>query len=744
MQDGRDWCFGHQVIDEVSSITVQKNESLSSKKGVEPVQVQPQEIHLRLRKQDGFRLKLRYTQAEDYPVDMYYLMDLSRSMYQYREHLSELGEELATTMRNLTSKFKLGFGSFVDKVALPMTDTSPARIERPCSDCAPPYGYKHQMPLSDDDKLFTRKVKAAPISGNLDAPEGGFDALMQAMVCPERIGWSEKARHLLVFCTDASSHMAGDGRLAGIIEPNDCECHLDSSGTYSHSLLQDYPSLAQIRKQARERNIHIIFAVPATKNTTYQLLSESIQDSAVGIIEKDDRSAVIDLIRDEYKKLVTSVTLIDTAPDFIDIKYSSSCLSGSAKKETDSCDGLHYSDVVEFDIVVTVTECPTEKSLLKGSFFIRPQGLNENLKIHYELICGCPCDEPGAPGHVPMAKECNYNGTLICGVCACREGFYDDVCACTGDDAAIKQNSIEKCRAPNDTSICNGRGACRCGKCTCSPGPLPNQQYSGPFCECSNFSCKRVTEGGRHRICNEHGECVCGTCKCDIGWSGTACECRDKACLPPGKNTEICSGRGKCKCGKCFCDPPSIYSGEFCQNAYCEDPKACSGSDCDILKDCVECVAYKTGPKAQENCGGCDDEIYLVDKVVTSREEHAAGTRMCWVPSEDGCTFAFKYALLREGGDQKLYNITVESTKKCPEPVPVLGVAIGVVVATVLLGLLGLLLWKVLTTLHDRKEYAKFEKERSSAKWGRDENPLYKPSTTTFSNPTFEQTSRQD
>ncbi|XP_063976394.1 integrin beta-PS-like [Diachasmimorpha longicaudata] len=744
IQQGRDWCFGHKIIDEVSSIAVEKNDSLSSVKGKEPVQVQPQNIRLKLRRREEFRLKLRYTQAEDNPVDMYYLMDLSASMREYRKHLSELGEELAATMRNLTSKFKIGFGSFVDKVALPMTDTSPAKLIKPCDDCASPYGYKHQLALTDDDKSFTRQVKAAPISGNLDAPEGGFDAMMQAMVCTERIGWNENARHLLVVSTDASSHMAGDGRLAGIIEPNDGQCHLDSSGTYTHSLLQDYPSLAQINKQARDHNIHVVFAVPALKNETYQMLSRGIRDSAVGIIEKHDRSAVIQLMQDEYQKLVTSVTLIDTAPDFIDVKYSSSCLSGIGEKETNFCDGLHYGDIVEFDIVVTATECPADQTLWKGSFLIRPQGVKENLTIDYELICGCPCDHPGHSGHITNAKECNHKGALICGVCDCPPGYYDDACACpVDDDPTTKKNRVKNCRAANHTVDCSGHDVCICGKCQCSALSSGDKVYYGDYCECNNFSCNRVTEGGRHLICNNHGECMCGTCRCQRGWSGEACECRDNACLPPGKNTEICSGRGECKCGKCLCNPPSIYSGEFCQNAYCEDPKACSGSDCDLLKDCVECFAYKTGPKAKENCGGCDDEISYVDKVVTSREEHAAGTRMCWVPSEDGCTFAFKYALLREGGDQKLYNITVERTKKCPEAVPVLGVAIGVVVATVLLGLLGLVIWKVLTTIHDRREYAKFEKERSSAKWGRDENPLYKPSTTTFSNPTFEQTRQQ-
>ena len=46
-------------------------------------------------------------------------------------------------------------------------------------------------------------MKRAQVSGNLDAPEGGFDAIMQAIVCKDQIGWRNKARKLLVFSTDA-------------------------------------------------------------------------------------------------------------------------------------------------------------------------------------------------------------------------------------------------------------------------------------------------------------------------------------------------------------------------------------------------------------------------------------------------------------------------------------------------------------------------------------------------------------
>lgn len=72
-------------------------------------------------------MTLQYAQAEDYPVDLYYLMDLSKSMEDDKEKLSGLGNLLAQTMQNITSNFRLGFGSFVDKTVMPYVSTVPKK-----------------------------------------------------------------------------------------------------------------------------------------------------------------------------------------------------------------------------------------------------------------------------------------------------------------------------------------------------------------------------------------------------------------------------------------------------------------------------------------------------------------------------------------------------------------------------------------------------------------------------------------
>ena len=74
--------------------------------------------------------------------------------------------------------------------------------------------------LSERQRNPNQQVRAAPISGNIDNPEGGLDALMQArekdrdrkktnlnvslkvMVCGDRVGWREEARRVIIYTTD--------------------------------------------------------------------------------------------------------------------------------------------------------------------------------------------------------------------------------------------------------------------------------------------------------------------------------------------------------------------------------------------------------------------------------------------------------------------------------------------------------------------------------------------------------------
>lgn len=65
-------------------------------------------------------------------------------------------------------------------------------------------------------------------------PIGSSLTLFDVLHLQEQIGWRNVTR-LLVFSTDAGFHFAGDGKLGGIVLPNDGKCHLENNMyTMSH------------------------------------------------------------------------------------------------------------------------------------------------------------------------------------------------------------------------------------------------------------------------------------------------------------------------------------------------------------------------------------------------------------------------------------------------------------------------------------------------------------------------------
>lgn len=77
-----------------------------------------------------FQVEVQHT--EDYPVDIYYLMDLSASMIDDLKKIKDLGSSLSREMANLTSKLRIGFGSFVEKPVLPYIRITPEELANPC------------------------------------------------------------------------------------------------------------------------------------------------------------------------------------------------------------------------------------------------------------------------------------------------------------------------------------------------------------------------------------------------------------------------------------------------------------------------------------------------------------------------------------------------------------------------------------------------------------------------------------
>lgn len=85
----------------------------------------------------------------------------------------------------------------------------------------------------------------------------------------------------------------------------------------------------------------------------------------------------------------------------------------------------------------------------------------------------------------------------------------------------------------------------------------------------------------------------------------------------------------------------------------------------------------------------------------------------CFGTDEDDCKYNFVYYY----NETNCLQVRAQKERECPPQVYMLGIVLGVIAAVVLVGLALLLLWKLLTTIHDRREFARFEKERMMAKW---------------------------
>uniref|UniRef100_A0A673XFA2 Integrin beta n=1 Tax=Salmo trutta TaxID=8032 RepID=A0A673XFA2_SALTR len=658
-----------------SSLSVQENTPLSDKASGaadDVTQIRPQKLSLTLRPDDARRFTVTVKQVEDYPVDLYYLMDLSYSMKDDLARLRSLGNQLAAAMGRTTSNLRMGFGAFVDKPLSPYMYTYPEEaISNPChgiqTRCLPQFGYKHVLSLTKQVERFTEEVAKQQVSRNRDSPEGGFDAVIQAVVCKDKIGWRTDASHLLVFTTDATTHVALDGRLAGLVQPNDGQCHIGRDNNYDKSSTLDYPSLALITEKMSENNINLIFAVTNNVMPLYQRIRSKVELELLGV------------------------------PEELALSFNATCLNGELIQGLKSCSGLKIGDTVSFSVEARLRGCPKEKN---RTFTIKPVGFKDALEVTVHFACGCDCEATAQP----ESPLCNQgNGTYECGVCQCHPGRLGDRCECADGD--YRPSDQGNCSPKPEDPICGGRGNCVCGQCSCHTSGFG--KVWGKYCECDDFNCLRF----KGEICSGHGKCDCGFCKCGSDWMGENCNCTTRTDTCMSSMGLLCSGRGQCVCGACECTQPGAYG------ATCERCPTCPDA-CSIKKECVECQHFKRGRLFEEkSCARiCRDEIQkspIADTNIIHPNPHLS-------PSLFPALSCFLLSL-----------------SDCPKGPDILVVLMAVAGAILFLGLAGLLIWKLLVTVHDRREFAKFEEERAKAKWDTANNPLYKGATTTFTNVTY-------
>uniref|UniRef100_A0A5F4WET3 Integrin beta n=1 Tax=Callithrix jacchus TaxID=9483 RepID=A0A5F4WET3_CALJA len=648
-----------------------------------------------------------FRRAKGYPIDLYYLMDLSYSMLDDLMNVKKLGGDLLQALNEITESGRIGFGSFVDKTVLPFVNTHPEKLRNPCpnkeKECQAPFAFRHVLKLTNNSNQFQTEVGKQLISGNLDAPEGGLDAMMQVAACPEEIGWRNVTR-LLVFATDDGFHFAGDGKLGAILTPNDGRCHLEDN-MYKSSNEFDYPSVGQLAHKLAESNIQPIFAVTKKMVKTYEKLTEIIPKSAVGELSEDS-SNVVQLIKNAYNKLSSRVFLEHNAlPDTLKVTYDSICSNGVIHRNQPrgDCDHVQINVPITFQVKVTATECIPEHS-----FVIRALGFTDTVTVRVLPQCECRCRDQSKDRSL-----CRGKGSLECGICRCDAGYIGKNCECQTQGRS-SQELEGSCRKDNSSLVCSGLGDCICGQCLCHTSDVPGKQIYGQFCECNTISCERHNG----QVCGGPGRgvCFCGQCRCLPGFEGSACQCErtTQGCL--NQNQVECSGRGRCLCNVCVCE------GSY-QPPLCQECPVCS-SPCGEYISCAECLKFDKGPFGK-NCSVACSGLQLRDKPVKGKACKERDSEGCWV----------SYMLEQQDG-MKRYLIYVDESRECVAGPNIAAIVGGTVAGIVLIGVLLLVIWKALTHLSDLREYRRFEKEKLKSQWNND-NPLFKSATTTVMNPKF-------
>uniref|UniRef100_A0A674E2X9 Integrin beta n=1 Tax=Salmo trutta TaxID=8032 RepID=A0A674E2X9_SALTR len=692
----------------VTNFEVHKDQPLGRKTGnTNSTQISPQKMALKLRTGSEVTFQISVQQTEDYPVDIYYLMDLSASMIDDLEMIKDLGSTLSKEMAKLTSKFRLGFGSFVEKPVLPFIKITPGELENPCrsvdESCLPTFGYKHVLPLTSSTEKFNNIITNQRVSANIDLPECGFDAIMQAAVCGDKIGWRNDSMRLLVFVSDADSHFGMDSKMSGIVVPNDGECHLDSNNEYSMAAHLEYPTLGQLMDKLVDNNILLIFAVTENQKHNYENYANFIPGATVGVLESDSRN-ILELIVTAYKELRSEIELeVLGDTEDLQISFTAICQDGTVLPGQKQCSNVKAGDTVSFNVTVELSEC------LDGPqrFLIKPVGFQDPLEIDLESLCSCACHQTPEPN----SSHCSLGrGSLECGSCLCDPGYMGSKCECTEESV---QSS--NCKASGAPESCSGQGECYCGQCVCHPSSFG--RVYGAYCECDDFSCVRF----RGVLCGGHGDCDCGECVCQSGWTGEYCNCSSSKDTCVSEDGALCSGRGKCVCGKCVCSMPGA-SGDTCERC-----PTC-GDSCSSARTCVECH-LQAEDEATEECvqrcsgnGYCNE--FISPNVLTKRSITITSRKSVSVMTTE-VTVCVSVSL------------SLSTPPDCPEPPNIAMIVLGVSLSILTIGLILLGVWKLLISVHDRNEIAKFEAERAKAKWQSGTNPLFRSSTSTFKNVTY-------
>uniref|UniRef100_A0A8C4IKW8 Integrin beta n=1 Tax=Dicentrarchus labrax TaxID=13489 RepID=A0A8C4IKW8_DICLA len=644
LQSGKDCAYCPDEVRGQNSKSIKELDSNLS--GLQQSQVSPQKMSVQLLPGEERLVNVEVFTPTRGPLDLYILMDFSNSMADDLDNLKRMGKELAVLVEKLSNDYTIGFGKFVDKVIEPQTDMRPSKLAQPWPNSDPPFSFKNVIKLTTNLDFFNSELQRERISGNLDAPEGGFDAILQAAVCGDRIGWRDNSTHLLVFSTESAFHYEADGAnvLSGILPRNDEQCHLDAAGNYTEDINQDYPSIPTLVRLLGKHNIIPIFAVTNHSYTYYKKLQEYFPIAEVGLLQEDS-SNILEVMGTAFENIRSKMSIrSEEKPKAFETQFLSTSGSLAQYGNFDFKPGAIGKFQMRLKALRTSDETPVcqmnpdEKA---GIMRVKPTTFNAAVSVNATVLCPvCDCEKTP----ILKAARCNGNGDLVCGKCQCSDGWLGAFCNCS---ASVSAQAKDQCKGPGMEEPCSGRGDClECGTCVCH-----QEQFEGAYCQYDKTQCQRY--GGF--LCNDRGSCIMGQCACTVGWEGKACECpkSNQTCLD--NKGGVCNGRGKCVCGRCECPDSAVE-----MTATCEPNFQAQLGVCEATRSCVQCQAWKTGEKKEEEeCKKCPFKIVMVDELKELLDSCS------FRDEDDDCTYHYT---VENPTDPTVKDLEVQVLKKkdCP------------------------------------------------------------------------------
>ncbi|KAL5496290.1 hypothetical protein EMCRGX_G012541 [Ephydatia muelleri] len=353
---------------------------------------------------DSLTVSVNVESLPNAPLDLYILMDLSDSMAAPLATVKSISQLIAQQVSSITTNVRIGFGAFNDKPIYPYSPQTPAGClpGRDAPDCSDrragtrQYSFLH---LANFTSNFS--VPNVFVTTNLDLPESSFDALVQVLACEQELGWRNRSvegperglQRLVLLITDNQPHLAGDGRLAGIYQPNDGRCHVrpyNSSVGYldtapgiliynEDSLLYDYPSVGLVASLLKKYDVIPIFGIVPMINNTFLSSYQALQDLMTSVGTKafarpisSSASGVLDVIKTVYQEVIQNIAI--TLPTQSDVAVSLSqincpnqpCVNnGTCDSATGMCQCTDYTGLFSNgSLLVNVSKLFSNDSLL--------------------------------------------------------------------------------------------------------------------------------------------------------------------------------------------------------------------------------------------------------------------------------------------------------------------------------------------------------------------------------------------